>query len=136
MPVDNYRIFGLILGGGVEPLRYDRVTTQMDVIATAIDLLGTDFIHPIIGRSIFAPNKNDFALMKFYSLYGFMRDGKLAVLEPKTEARTFKVEGDNLLALPHDQELERDALALLTTASHLYQERKHDLPNSLAGIKK
>ena len=135
MPVDNYRIFGLILGGGVEPLSYDRVTTQMDVMATAVDLLGSDFTHPIIGKSIFAQTKNDFALMKFYSLYGFMRDGKLAVLEPKTEARTFRVEGDDLLPLPHDQELESDALALLTISSHLYQERRHDLPNSLAGSK-
>ena len=136
MPVDNYRIFGLILGGGVEPLRYDRVTTQMDVMATAVDLLGVDFIHPIIGRSIFTPLKNDFALMRFYSLYGFMRDGKLAVLEPKTDPKTFRIKGDDLLPLPHDQELERDALALLTAASHLYQERRHDLPDAVAGILK
>ncbi len=133
MPIENYRIFGLILGGGIEPLRYNRVTTQMDVMATAVDLLGTDFNHPIIGQSIFKQAKNDFALMKFYSLYGFMRDGKLAVLEPKTKPRTFRVSGDDLLPLPHDQELESDALALLTTASHLYQEQCHDLPNSLAG---
>ena len=122
--------------GGVEPLRYDRVTTQMDVMATAVDLLGVDFIHPIIGRSIFTPLKNDFALMRFYSLYGFMRDGKLAVLEPKTDPKTFRIKGDDLLPLPHDQELERDALALLTAASHLYQERRHDLPDAVAGILK
>ncbi len=71
--------------------------------------------------------------MKFYSLYGFMREGKLAVLEPKAEPQTYKVEGDNLQPLPHDLELESDALALLTTASHLYQEQRHDLPISLAG---
>jgi len=128
MPVTNYRIFGLILGGGIKALYYDRVATQMDVIATAVDLLGTDLIHPIIGRSIFTPAKNDFALMQFYSLYGFMRDGKLAVLEPKATAKTYRVEGDNLLPLAHDTELERDALALLTISSHLYQKRQHSLP--------
>ena len=128
MPVENYRIFGLILGGGIEPLRYDRITTQMDVIATAIDLLGVDFIHPIIGHSIFTAGKNDFALMQFYSLYGFMRDGKLAVLEPKAAAKTYQVDKDNLLPLDHDTELERDALALLTISSHLYQKRRHSLP--------
>ena len=133
MPVDNYRTFGLILGGGVAPLRYDRVATQMDVMATAVDLLGTDFIHPIIGRSIFTPAKNDFALMQFYSLYGFMRDGKLAVLEPKAAPRTFLIKGDDLLPLPHDEELERDALALLTISSHLYHERRHRLPAAFAG---
>ncbi|MCD6292501.1 MAG: sulfatase-like hydrolase/transferase [Deltaproteobacteria bacterium] len=132
MPVTNYRIFGLILGGGVTPLHYKRVATQMDVTATAIDLLGCDFSHPIIGRSIFRPNKNDFALMKFYSLYGFMRDGKLAVLEPKATARTYRVAGDDLLPLPHDQELERDGLALLTIASHLYHEQRHALPAKFA----
>ena len=132
MPVTNYRIFGLILGGGIDALRYDRVATQIDVIATAVDLLGTDFTHPIIGRSIFTPAKNDFALMKFYSLYGFMRDGKLAVLEPKAEAKTYRVEDDNLLPLAHDIELERDALALLTISSHLYQEGQHSLPAKYA----
>ncbi|MBN2808446.1 MAG: LTA synthase family protein [Deltaproteobacteria bacterium] len=128
MPVDNYRIFGLILGGGIKPLVYDRVTTQMDVIATALDLMGEDFIHPIIGRSIFTPDKNDFALMNFYALYGFMRDGKLAVFEPKAAPRTFQIDGNDLLPLAHDPELERDGLALLTVSSYLYQEQKHHLP--------
>ncbi|MCK5679364.1 LTA synthase family protein, partial [bacterium] len=132
MPVTNYRIFGLILGGGIKALLYDRVATQMDVIATAVDLLGCDFVHPIIGRSIFTATKNDFALMQFYSLYGFMRDGKLAVLEPKAAAKTYRVEGDNLLPLTHDTELERDALALLTTSSYLYQKRRHSLPAKFA----
>ncbi len=133
MPVTNYRIFGLILGGGIKALRYEQVATQMDVIATAVDLLGTDLIHPIIGRSIFTPAKNDFALMQFYSLYGFMRDGKLAVLEPNAAAKTYQVDGDDLIPTTHDTELERDALALLTTSSHLYQNRQHRLPGKFAG---
>ncbi len=128
MPVENYRIFGLILGGGIKPLRYNRVATQMDVTATAIDLLGTDFVVPICGRSIFVPNKNDFALMQFYSVYGFMHDGKMAVLEPKARPRTFRVKGDDLLPLADDMELERDGLALLTVSSYLYQNRLHTLP--------
>ncbi len=132
MPVENYRIFGLILGGGIKPQRYARIATQMDVTATAVDLLGADFIHPIIGRSIFCSDKRDFALMQFYTTYGFMRDGKMAVFAPKARPRTFRVEGDDLLSLDHDRELERDGLALLTISSYLYQNGLHTLPPELA----
>ena len=128
MPVENYRIFGLILGGGIKPRHYERIATQMDVTATALDLLGVDFVHPICGRSIFVPEKNDFALMQFYSVYGFMYNGEMAVLEPKARPRTFQVRGDDLLPLAANRELERNGLALLTISSYLYQNRLHTLP--------
>jgi len=133
MPVANYRIFGLILGGGIEPRRWRRIATQMDVTSTALDLLGRDFVHPIIGRSIFAPGKNDFALMQFYSVYGFMRGGEMAVFEPKAQPASFLVRGDDLSPRPHDRELERDGLALLSLSSYLYQNRLHALPRQWAG---
>ncbi len=133
MPVTNYRIFGLILGGGIEPMRWRRIATQMDVTATALDLLGRDFVHPILGRSIFAPGKNDFALMQFYSVYGFMRERKMAVFEPKAQPLSFLVRGDDLTPRPHDRELERDGLALLTLSSYLYRNRLYTLPRAWAG---
>lgn len=136
MPLDNYRIFGLILGGGIEPQIYKKTCTQVDVMATAVDLLGADLVHPIIGRTIFSPAKESFALMKFYSLYGFMHGNKLAVLEPDAKARTYQIDGPDLLPLPADRELERDALALLTISSYLYRERRHTLPEYLAVRKK
>ena len=136
MPLDNYRIFGLILGGGVKPQVYKETCTQVDVMATAVDLLGVDLVQPIIGRSIFSPAKESFALMQFYSLYEFMHDNKLAVLEPDAKARTYLINGPDLLPLPSDRELERDALALLTISSYLYQERRHTLPENLAVHKK
>jgi phosphoglycerol transferase MdoB-like AlkP superfamily enzyme len=137
MPVANYRIFGLILGGGIAPLRYQRLATQMDVTATALDLLGQDFVMPIIGRSIFCADKIDFALMQFYSTYGYLRDNQMAVFEPKAEPRTFAVTGsggDDLAPRPHDRELERDGLALLRLSSWLYQQRLYTLPPKWAGL--
>jgi len=128
MPVDNYRIFGLILGGNVEPRRCERLVSQMDVTATALDLLGLDLESPIVGNSIFNPEKVDFALMQFYSLYGFYRGERLAVFEPRSAPRTFRVKGRELLPLPPDEELERDGLALLTASSWLYHQRRHGLP--------
>ena len=136
MPLDNYRIFGLILGGGVKSQVYKKTCTQVDVMATAVDLLGVDLVHPIIGRTIFSPAKESFALMQFYSLYGFMHDNKLAVLEPDAKARTYLINGPDLLPLPSDRELEKDALALLKISSYLYQKRRHTLPENLAVHKK
>jgi hypothetical protein len=70
MPLDNYRIYGLILGGGVIKSQvYKKTCTQADVMATTVDLFGVDLVHPIIGRTFFSPAKEGFALMRFYSLY-------------------------------------------------------------------
>jgi hypothetical protein len=65
-----------------------------------------------------------------------MHDNKLAVLEPDAKARTYLINGPDLLPLPSDRELERDALALLTISSYLYQEHRHTLPENLAVHKK
>ncbi len=53
-PVNRFNIPVLFLGDGIEPLKYHRLATQPDVLATALDLMGLDFNDPIMGRSIFS----------------------------------------------------------------------------------
>ena len=53
-PVNMFNIPVLFLGNGIKPLKYHRLATQPDVLATALDLMGLDFNDPIMGRSIFS----------------------------------------------------------------------------------
>jgi hypothetical protein len=65
-----------------------------------------------------------------------MYDNKLAVLEPHAKGKTYLINGPDLLPLPSDRELEKDALALLKISSYLYQKRRHTMPENLAVHKK
>ena len=43
-----FQVPGLILGGGIKPLKYNKITTQPDALSTVIDLLGIDAKTPIM----------------------------------------------------------------------------------------
>jgi len=123
LPVKLYHIPGMILGGGIEPLVVDRLTTQPDVLATALDLTGRDLSYPILGRSIFSDKKRDISLMQFNDTYAYRVGDKVAVLRPEKEALTFMYQDEQMIPIENDPELEKNALAFILTMNHLYQER-------------
>jgi phosphoglycerol transferase MdoB-like AlkP superfamily enzyme len=124
VPVSAFHIPGLILGGGIEPMRHDELASQPEVLATALDLLGLELEHPVLGHSIFNPEKEPFVLMQFNDVYGFRRGDEVAVLRPEMEAETFIYQDGRLKDAPEDDELEKDGLSLLHVIEDLYEERE------------
>ena len=123
LPVKLYHIPGMILGGGIEPQKIDRLTTQPDVLATALDLTGQNLSYPILGRSVFSDKKKDLSLMQFNDTYAFRIGNKVAVLRPEKKALTFTYQDEKMLLAEHDKELESKALAFILTMNHLYEKR-------------
>lgn len=123
LPVKLYHIPGMILGGGVEPRVVERLTTQPDVLATALDLTGQDLSYPVMGHSIFSDKKKDLALMQFNDTYALRIGDKVAVLRPDQEALTFLYQDEKMIATENDRELEKNALAFILTMNHLYEKR-------------
>ena len=123
LPVKLYHIPGMILGGGIRPQKIDRLTTQPDVLATALDLTGQNLTYPVLGRSIFSNKKKDLSLMQFNDTYAFRIGDKVAVLRPEKEALTFIYQDEKMLPTEHDKELETNALAFILTMNHLYEKR-------------
>lgn len=123
LPVKLYHIPGMILGGGIEAQTIDRLTTQPDVLATALDLTGQDLSYPVLGHSVFSDKKKDLALMQFNDTYAFRIGDKVAVLRPEKEALTFIYKNEAMLPTEHDKDLERKALAFILTMNHLYEKR-------------
>jgi len=123
VPVDMFHIPALILGGGIEPLVYNGIATQPDVLATALDLLGIDFTFPVMGHSIFSDKKVNMALMQFHSSYALRQDDKVAVLRPKKKPLTFYYKDKHLVAAEHDRALEEDLRAFIVTLNHLYSNK-------------
>ncbi len=123
VPVDMFKIPALILGKDIKPKFYDKLSTQPDVLATALDLMGLDLTYPIMGHSIFSDKKRELALMQFNDFYALKVKDKVAVIRPKKEALTFAYEDKHLKPIENDKALEEDALAFILVLNHLYQNK-------------
>lgn len=125
VPVNMFHIPGLILGGGIEPMRVERLATQPDVLATALDLTGLDLTYPILGASVFKDTTKNAALMEFHGTYALRRGDKVAVIQPGGKTQTFLYREEHLHPAEDDQELERGARAFVVVLDDLYQQRRY-----------
>ena len=124
LPYNMFQIMGLILGEGVESKQVDRLITQPDLLATALDLIGIDKLrYPILGHSIYENHKKDMTLMQFHQMYGLRVGKEIAIIQPEEQPVTMKIENEHLVETPHNKELEKDALAFIIGINALYQEK-------------
>ncbi len=123
LPVNLYHIPAMILGGGIKPRKITRLTTQPDVLATALDLTGQDLEYPIMGHSVFSDKKRDLALMQFNDTYALRIGDKVTVLRPDKEPLTFIYKDNKMIPAKHDVEMEKNTLAFILTLNYLYQKR-------------
>jgi len=123
VPVNMFHIPALIVSDGVKAQKVDTLTTQPDVLATALDMIGVDLTYPILGHSIYSDKKQEVALMMFNDNFALRDHEKVAIIQPNKEALTFTYENEHLKLSPHDKELERDALAFVTVMDDMYNKK-------------
>ena len=131
VPVDMFHIPALILGEGIKPMTYDKLSTQPDALATVLDLIGVDLSYPIMGHSIFSDKKKNVSLMQFHTSYALRVDNKVAIIRPNkkpitflyTNPKDFKDKNNHLKVIAHDKELEKDVLAFVITLNYLYNQK-------------
>ena len=123
VPVNMFHIPALILGEGVEVREYNGLSSQPDVLATALDYLGKDYEYPILGKSIFSDTKADVSLMQFNENYALKVGERVAVVRPRQKPQTFKYENEHLVEVAHDVELEKDVLAFVIGLNVLYDKQ-------------
>ena len=133
VPVEHFRIPGVILGPGVPVRRDERVTSQLDLGPTLVHLLGLRVEHPMIGRDLLALPKDDrgLALMQYDNQHGFRYGDRLVVHQEGQPASLFAVgPDDQLKPAPVDAELVRDALAHALWPGEAYNHRMYRLPDA------
>ncbi|NPA60189.1 MAG: LTA synthase family protein [Epsilonproteobacteria bacterium] len=124
VPVNMFQIPAVIVGGDIKPYAFDKVSTQPDVLATALDLIGIDDLsYPIMGHSIFSDKKRDIALMQFNSFYALRSKDKVAVVVPNKAPFTFLYEDKHLKLTKHDEKLEKDLSAFIIVLNYLYDKK-------------
>ena len=128
VPVNMFHIPAIILGGGVKSKICDKLSTQPDVLATALDLIGLDLKYPIMGHSIFSDKKENISFMQFHTSYALRVKNKVVVIRPDKEPLIFKYKNKQLKATKPDRELEKDALAFIVTLDYLYDNKLYTIP--------
>jgi len=127
IPVNMFHIPAIILGEGITPKVYNKLSTQPDVLATALDLIGIDLQYPILGKSIFDNNKQEISLMQFNTFYGLRAKDKIAIIRPNKKPLTFMYKNEHLVKSSfEDIELEKDCLAFILTLNYLYNEKLYN----------
>ncbi len=123
VPVNMFHIPGVIVGGGVEPKVYEKLSTQPDLLATVLDLIGLDLSYPIMGNSIFSDKKRELSLMQFNNYYALRVKDRVTILRPNKKPKTFLYKDGHLHPLKLDKEMARDALSFITLLNYLYQNQ-------------
>jgi phosphoglycerol transferase MdoB-like AlkP superfamily enzyme len=116
VPIEKFRIPGVILGGTVEPRRVSEISSQIDLLPTLLSMIGVDSVHPGIGRDLTLPENADGsgrAMMQFGKLQAYMEGDQVVVLRPDLPPTTFRADtsGEMMLVAEGNSELERKALA-------------------------
>ncbi|HQS67232.1 MAG TPA: LTA synthase family protein [Sulfuricurvum sp.] len=123
VPVNMFHIPALIITDGLKAQRFDTLSTQPDVLATALDLIGVDLTYPVLGHSIFSDTKQEMAFMMFNDMFALRVRDKVAIIQPNKPAQTFTYVKEHLQAAPHDSELEKDALAFVKVTDDMYNKK-------------
>ena len=125
VPIDMFQIPAVIISDNIPPQIFSRLTSQSDVLATALDLIGIDLSYPILGNSIFKDNKKDINLMLFDEIYAYRKEDKVAILVPNMPIKTYLYKDKKLLEIEEDSILEKEALSLIYVLDDMYKNKSY-----------
>ncbi len=132
VPIDNFRIPGLILGDGINPLRDKRIVSQIDMAPTLLSLIGLDTEHPMIGHDLtrLPMDYTGRAIMQYDRNQAYMRGDRVVVLQPNKKPVQFRYNGTGKLSKDSlDKELAREAIAHPLWGSMAYSQQLYRLAN-------
>lgn len=132
IPIKNFHIPGLILGGGIKPQQINHITSQIDLPVTLLSLAGIEARHPMIGQDMSRVDDNyqGRAMMQYYDNFAWMKKNQLYVLQPNQEVFYGKYNFDSY-EIYEDRSISNnidEPLAYALLPSFLYSERLYKLP--------
>lgn len=130
VPIDHFRIPGVLIAPGLAPRRESRIASQIDLMPTILPLLGVPLETPGIGQNLFAESLTGpgRALMQYGMNNALMVGDAVVVHLPGKPALHFRYRNGALQAGPANPVLEHLALAYLSVAHDLYAEELYRLP--------
>ena len=133
VPIDRFRIPGLIIAPGISPQKFSDIASQIDLIPTIMPMLGVALDSPTLGRDLLAPNlpQPGRALMQYGNNIGLLWGDRMVVNTPKKVPVYFKHEATGLVPSAPHEDVQELARAYLTLANQLYQNRSYRMPDAV-----
>lgn len=129
VPLKHFHIPALILGGGVEAKKDERIISQLDLPVTLLSLAGISAQHPMIGHDLTQENAGGRAMMQYNDNYGFLRGDILTVLQPKLPPQQLRyVAPESYTPVEPDIVLQEEARAHAIWPTLLYEKGLYTLP--------
>jgi phosphoglycerol transferase MdoB-like AlkP superfamily enzyme len=139
VPIKNFHIPALILGGQIEPEVVNTVASQIDLPVTLLSLMGLNAEHPMIGRDLSRSSAKDLgrSMMQFEQNYAWMEGNEVVILRPQKpavyglyEPKTKTFTESNHFSDERKEALYETALANVLLPAMLYREKQYDLPKN------
>jgi phosphoglycerol transferase MdoB-like AlkP superfamily enzyme len=126
LPVESYHIVGFMYGPEVvQPSVQDRLTSQIDIPPTLLDILAAKGSDQFFGQSLLVSGQGPGrAFISNYQELGYYKDDKLIVLSPKRKVQMFSIDPVNMQAIARptvDAVLAQEAIAYYQTASRSFK---------------
>ncbi|MBN8447119.1 MAG: LTA synthase family protein [Gammaproteobacteria bacterium] len=130
IPLEKFKIPGLILGADVKPERLNVLSSQVDLVPTLLSMMGVSACHPLMGRDLTldrtSPGR---ALIQFDQYFALMQGKELTILKPNQEVQMASYDESqqklHLLERPATQAERDKALAQVQMPAFLYREQKY-----------
>ncbi|MCR8921334.1 LTA synthase family protein [Dasania sp. GY-MA-18] len=133
VPIEYFHIPGLIIGGGVQPAVYSKVSSQIDLLPTLLSMAGIDAETPAIGRDLtdpkYAANPGR-AIMQYNKTQAYREGDQVVVFERNKPAVQYVYkEGQYTKSVVQSKALLDKALAHAMFGPYAYQRGNYRLPD-------
>jgi phosphoglycerol transferase MdoB-like AlkP superfamily enzyme len=131
VPIERFHIPGLFLGGGIEPQRWTRVASQIDLLPTLLSLAGVSGVHPAPGIDLTRPDIDSIpghAVMQYGDTQAYRLDDTVVILRKGKPAEGFGYTDHRLVKTDVDPAIVEHARAFAAWPSIAYRRQLYRLP--------
>lgn len=125
VPIEHFRIPGVILGVGIEPREDDRLVSQIDIAPTLLSLIGISGTTPMLGHDLtkHVPEEKQRVMMQYDKNFAYMTKDSVVILQPQKKPKAFTYENSQLIETEINQFMGERAQAHVLFGSLAYQNQ-------------
>jgi phosphoglycerol transferase MdoB-like AlkP superfamily enzyme len=130
IPIEKFHIPGIIIAPHLKPRVFEKLSSQVDMTPTLLDIMGISTELPIFGRPLLSIPENEpgRAVMQYATTRALMVGNRVLVQQPEKPPEQFIYSEERLHPVPLEPELAQDALAYALLPGYLNSQKQQRLP--------
>ena len=126
IPIEKFHIPGIIIAPHLKPRVFEKLSSQLDMTPTLLDIMGISTELPIFGRPLLSVPENEpgRAVMQYATTRGLMVGDRVLVQQPEKPSEQFTYSDKRLHPAPLDPEFDLDALAYALLPGYLNSQKQ------------